>query len=691
MRKCNVIITIFAAAFILLQSASASDDLAITDLFANPREFNSFTGNTTIQYTLSDIVTGKIMLEIYNNDGNLIRSFEEEVQNNRTGSISWEGKNLEDEPVLEGYYLADFSFSSSSNSIGTPEFQKAWGGWGNSAGKLYYPNGVAVDFNGNVYVADSNNNRIQKFSAQGDFMITWGVRGNGEGQFYLPMAVDIDSDGYVYVTDSYNHRIQKFDSEGNFIISWGNYGSGSGQLKYPSGIAVDNKNNIFVSDRDNHRVQKFDANGNFLAQWGSNGLEDGQFQSPLGLDVDTKGNVYVVDTNNHRIQKFDSTGKYLTKWGSQGIGVGQFSGLKDIALDSRDNVYAADGGNNRVQVFDAEGKYLTMWEHQFNDPAGIVCGSRNKVFIADTRNHQIQEFNFSAGASSVISDQVRLLVDNSAPKSEINISGTRGKNDWYISNIIVSLSAADNLSGIDKIMYSLDGEDYREGSTFSVFCEGEHYVHYYAVDKAGNKEEVNEVFFKIDKTPPKLLIVSPEDTYYFHSDRIKLDFCAEDDMSGIKKIKVFLDGQEYNEASQEIDLLHLPLSNHEIKIQSENYAGLLSEEIVKFNIKVSIESMIRSLERLYGMGIISNEDIFTGLKDKLKCDANAGVVNNNLKAFINQVEAQKGKEIPSFYAEMLIADARYIINLSEQDLMNVQSEMSEGKKFSKKLKLSAEN
>ena len=178
-------------------------------------------------------------------------------------------------------------------------------------GQFYYPRGVAVDRSGNVYVADTGNNRIQKFSPWGWFLTKWGSEGSGDGQFENPSGVAVDGSGNVYVADTDNHRIQKFSSDGVFLTKWGgSKGSGDGQFDYPRGIAVDGNGNVYVADTGNHRIQKFNSEGVFLTKWGSYGSEDGQFDYPQGVAVDRSGNVYVADSRNNRIQKFtypDST------------------------------------------------------------------------------------------------------------------------------------------------------------------------------------------------------------------------------------------------------------------------------------------------------------------------------------------------------------------------------------------------
>ncbi len=144
------------------------------------------------------------------------------------------------------------------------------------------------------------------------FDFKWGRFGNGDGEFQFPRGVAVDDAGNVYVADRNNDRIQKFDSSGSYLTQWGGPGSGDGQFDLPSGVAVDFAGNVYVADFNNNRVQKFDSSGTHITQWGTNGSGDGQFSAPLGVAVDAAGNVYVADSGNDRIQKFDSSGVYLT-------------------------------------------------------------------------------------------------------------------------------------------------------------------------------------------------------------------------------------------------------------------------------------------------------------------------------------------------------------------------------------------
>jgi DNA-binding beta-propeller fold protein YncE len=294
--------------------------------------------------------------------------------------------------------FGDQAGSIAPSQAGSYLFSAQWGVCGSGNGQFNQPHGVAVDSRGNVYVADRDNHRIQKFDSSGGFLTKWGGYGSGNGQFNRPAYVAVDSSGNVYVTDAENHRVQKFDSNGGYLTQWGGYGGGNGQFLNPYGVAVDSSGNVYVADWGNHRVQKFDSNGRHLAQLGSRGSGSGQFLNPYGVAVDSSGNVYVVEYDNQRLQKLDSNGRFLTKWGGYGSGNGQFFNPTGVAVDSSGNVYVAELQNHRVQKFDSIGGYLTQWggygggNGQFNVPTGMAVDSSGNVYVADRDNHRVQKF-----------------------------------------------------------------------------------------------------------------------------------------------------------------------------------------------------------------------------------------------------------------------------------------------------------
>jgi DNA-binding beta-propeller fold protein YncE len=234
---------------------------------------------------------------------------------------------------------------------------KFFGRWGSEPGaqegQFYYPRGLATGKDGEVYISDSGNNRVQKLDAEGNPMHAWGKfgfawRGAGMGKFDVPWGIATDKDGNLYVSDTSNARIQKFQADGTPLMKWGRDGSFDGAFFFPRGIAVDLVGNVFVADEGNHRIQKFDTRGSFLTKWGKEGSGPGQFKTPWGVACDALGNVYVVDQGNHRIQKFDGNGTYMCAWGNRGVTEGQLNFPSGIAVDKGGNVYVVDSGNNRV-------------------------------------------------------------------------------------------------------------------------------------------------------------------------------------------------------------------------------------------------------------------------------------------------------------------------------------------------------
>lgn len=226
------------------------------------------------------------------------------------------------------------------------------GGKGIRWGQFDSPTGIAVDGNGNVLVADTNNGRIEKFSATGAFLGILGTKGTGHGQLRNPSGIAVDRMGNIYVADAFNHWVQKLAPEGTFIAEWkgpepGFYG--------PRRIAIGPDDSIHVVDQGHNRIAKFSSNGEVLATWGSKGTGDGQFDDPTSVAVDAATNkVYVADPRNKRIQVFDSAGKFLTKWSVPEWG--QPAGFEDLAIDSEaGRLYASSANTNTVLIFDLHG------------------------------------------------------------------------------------------------------------------------------------------------------------------------------------------------------------------------------------------------------------------------------------------------------------------------------------------------
>lgn len=314
--------------------------------------------------------------------------------------------------------IATVLLTSAAGVLAGLSFITKWGTSGTADGQFVTPTGISVDAAGNVYVAEGNGNRVQKFDNNGSFLLKFGIPGDVPGGFVIPSGVAVDSAGNIYVTDSTTDRVSKFNSGGTFLLTWGGSGSASGKFLGASGVAVDSSNNIYVSDTNNHRIQKFTSAGGFITAWGSSGPGDGQFNGPQGLATDSSGNVYVADTGNNRVQKFTSAGAFITKWGSAGSGNGQFTSPFGVGADSSGNVFVADTANNRIQSFSSTGTFQEAFgtsgsgDGQFSGPQDVAADTSGNIFVADTGNDRVQKLGTVTG-----------VVANAGPDQAVECAG----------------------------------------------------------------------------------------------------------------------------------------------------------------------------------------------------------------------------------------------------------------------------
>jgi sugar lactone lactonase YvrE len=295
--------------------------------------------------------------------------------------------------------------------------------------------GLAIDTSGNIYVADSRNNLIRKISPQGDVttLAGTGVVGSVDGRgdsasFFYPMAVAVDKNGNVYVADTHNGLIRRISPDGFVTTLAGKrvYHNVPGKdtivrFDNPAGIAVDGAGYVYVADWANDLIRKISPNGEVytIAGNGKPGSKDGtgfsaSFYLPGGIALDATGNIYIADTYNNMIRKISPDGSVKTLAGKKAMGSANgkgtdasFSHPAGIAVDQDANIYIADVGNNRIRKITPDGMVTTFagsgargsangrdTTASFYRPYGVAVDKSGHIYVADYLNNLIRKISF---------------------------------------------------------------------------------------------------------------------------------------------------------------------------------------------------------------------------------------------------------------------------------------------------------
>jgi predicted membrane-bound mannosyltransferase/DNA-binding beta-propeller fold protein YncE len=286
------------------------------------------------------------------------------------------------------------------------------GGTGEDPGRFQAPRGIQAAPDGSLYVADSRNHRIQHIAEDGSVIHTWGGFAESssgpaaEGMFNEPWDVAIGPDGSVYVSDTWNHRIQKFTADGQFLLQWGYFGQGETPEGFygPRGVATDQQGRVYVMDTGNKRVSIFDADGNAITQFGTSGFGPGQFNEPVGIALDAEGNIYITDTWNQRVQVMQPSadGLFFSQlltweidgWDGQSVDNKPFLAVSPVT----GNVLVTDPEEPRVLEFDREGNFIRGWGRYSTTPdgfglvSGITVAPDGSVWVSDSGNNYLLRF-----------------------------------------------------------------------------------------------------------------------------------------------------------------------------------------------------------------------------------------------------------------------------------------------------------
>jgi sugar lactone lactonase YvrE len=296
------------------------------------------------------------------------------------------------------------------------------------SGQLDGPSGVAVDANGNLWVTDSLDGIVRKFSFAGKCLIQVGGEGTEAGQFKDPRGVAVDPHGNVWIADTGNNRIQELSPEGVFIRQIGpELDNGAGKLQAPSGVAADLHGHVWVADTGNARVAELGETGEYLSQIGATNTSgcDSVMCQPMQVAVALNGDVWVADYGSNRVDWFSEKGELISEVGTAGSQPGQLESPTGVTVDSGGNTWVADTGNKRLDKFIANVPATpTITKVQPN--AGLEAGGTT-VTITGTHFNDATAVRFGSTAAT------SFTVNSETSITAVSPAGTAGTVDVSVS------------------------------------------------------------------------------------------------------------------------------------------------------------------------------------------------------------------------------------------------------------------
>lgn len=398
-------------------------------------------------------------------------------------------------------------------------------GNGSQSDEFSGPQGVTLNSEGTLFVADTDNHRIQRITFDGggtpsySTILGTGSAGTGLTELDSPADLAFAPDGSLFVVDTGNHRLQRvtFDSNGDFDATESVFGSGSAgigvyELSLPASIAIAADGTVFIADRNNNRVQRIAFGPGAEAEAGvtvagdtagNPGSADDRVDQPYGIALDASGTLYVADSGNDRVQmiSFDGAGDPTTAVsvaGSNGSGdaANQLNAPYGVGVRADGTIYVADSDNDRIQeiTFDgngepelattvAGGNGRGSGDAQLNTPYDIGFDTDGNLYTPDRGNHRIQKLTLAS------LDTTDPSIDLTTPAAT-RVGGTT----------TVQFSCADpGGSNIATCTATLNGQPVEDGDVIATLVRGTNTLVVTATDNAGNTTSTSTTFLSHGK------------------------------------------------------------------------------------------------------------------------------------------------------------------------------------------------
>ncbi|MBD3329770.1 hypothetical protein GF357_04735, partial [Candidatus Dojkabacteria bacterium] len=425
------------------------------------------------------------------------------------------------------------------------------------AGELLTPYGMFYT-NQKLHVIDMLGNSLQMLNLEDNTWEKIGQAGHSLGEFSLAQNVSVDIDGNIYIADTHNQRIQKLDQNKNVVmelVTWMD-GETSDSFSYPSDVVTDSNGNIYVADVFSNRVVKFTSAGEYSEVWPlSKGPTDIYIDREIINDQETD-RIYVVVQNSHKVVKYDTDGNALmTMGGTQSADDGLFYRPTGVSVDSNGDIYVADTRNNRMQVLNSAGVFKTKWTLQTYgsgdpNPCSVVLDDDDYIYVSETKGANVQIYKFDRAPAEFE------YAHSSAKSYSRNGTGT------------FTATAVDELTAITSVEYSmnngstwntckpvdgtLDNKEEEFTCSFTDLNEGIYDILYRSTDSKTNTNDSDTYGSQqliVDWTPPVFEEVEEDDDGRLNvyegkivdDNPFKLRAYPGDELSGVDYVEFYVD------------------------------------------------------------------------------------------------------------------------------------------------------